>query len=421
MRFPLSLALVVLVAGCGNRAFIERPLDAEPSPPPKEEIVVWHTYSDEETRVFERDVITAFERTHPRIKVTAVRQPYSSELKSTLVARSTAAKIPDLVRVDVSWVPSLSELGVLTPLDSFADYVEVLRPLHAVSLQTGEWNGRYYGLPVNLTTKIAIYNREKLHALGLASPPATLRELLDRAEAAHQKIGMDGLTTWSVLPYFYSLGGKLLDPANEHSEGYLNSPGSVKAMQRIVDLIDSGVFNSDLIFGRGDRWNGVLKGDYLMIDDGPWFFSIQATSEEAVGKLAETAEAVPFPGPSIVGGENMVILKGTKHREAAWTFLKWMAGVPAQTLLFKAGLIPTNSEVPIPLEVKDNPFIMATVKGLENPFLRPPISRLERLESIFEAAMLQIFTHKVTVEQGLNDAARRMEKILADSKPVPDE
>ncbi|AJY76986.1 extracellular solute-binding protein [Paenibacillus beijingensis] len=404
--------IFLLLTGCGSSRFIEGPLENQAASVMKEEIVVWHTYSDEETRIFENAVIPAFEKLHPDIKVTPVRQPYSSELKSTIISRASSGKPPDVVRMDISWVPELSSLNVLYPVSDLPDFAEAVKPLKSVTMETNLYQGRYYGLPLDVNTKIAVYNRLQLGAMGLSGPPETFAQLVQTAESNESQLGLDGLSTWSLLPYFVAFGGKLLDDSYTHAEGYLNSQASVQAMNRILLLSWKGVFNRSLILGKGDRWTSLLKGQMLMIDEGPWFYSILSSSKDNKYNLLDDTVAAPFPGKSIIGGENLVILKNTRHLQASWTFMKWMTGREAQQMMFKVGQIPTNIDAATPVEMQKNPFVMATMEGIKNPYLRPPIPKLNDVETIFTKYMLLIFTNKLPVKEGLDRAAAEIESAI---------
>jgi len=404
---------ILLLGGCGTSRFIEGPLNSSPPANAKEEIVIWHTYSDEETRVFENEVIPAFEQQHPNIKVTPVRQPYTPELKQTIIARASSGKIPDIVRMDITWVPNLSSLHLLYPLSDLPDFAEAVRPLQSVTMETNSYQGKYYGLPLDVNTKVAIYNREQLARTGLKNAPATFGQLIRTAEANRSTLGLEGVSTWSIMPYFLGFGGKLLDDANEHAEGYLNSQASIQALERMKELVREGVFSKSMLLEQGDRWNDLLKGRIWMADDGPWFYTILSSSKDNPYNLINDTVVAPFPGRSIIGGEDLVILKDTPHLQAAWTFVKWMTGKQAQQMMFKVGQIPTNTTAETPDEWRGNPYFKATMEGIkQQPYLRPTIPKLEDIEDIFDDYILQIITDKLTVEAGLNQAAAEIEAVL---------
>ncbi|CAI6041430.1 extracellular solute-binding protein [Cohnella sp. JJ-181] len=411
LAFVQLVLLLSLLAGCGATQFIDGPLPDEAAPPVREEIVIWHTYSDEETRIFENEAIPAFEKAYPGIQVTPVRQPYSLELKSTIIARASSGKTPDLVRMDITWVPEMSSLGVLYPVGDLPDFAAAASRLQSVTMDTNKFGDRYYGLPLDVNTRVAIYNRRQLQRLGI-DPPQTVDELVRAARRSGLPLGLDGLSLWSLLPYFYGMGGQLTDSAYTRASGYLNSPASIAAMTRIVALTDEGVFARNLILGRGDRWDAVLQGSMLMVDDGPWFYSVLSTSKENTYDLDNDTVVTPFPGRSVIGGENLVILKDTQHLKAAWTFTKWMTGKEAQQMMFKAGQLPTNIEAGTTAAFNGNPYVAATMQGVKNAMLRPPIPADNEIEELFANYMMKIVMKKLTVTEGLNQAAAAIDAAI---------
>lgn len=47
-------------------------------------------------------------------------------------------------------------------------------------------------------------------------------------------ITVGGANAWGVLPYFWSLGGKLTNEDYTKIDGFVNSPESVKALEQII-------------------------------------------------------------------------------------------------------------------------------------------------------------------------------------------
>ncbi|WP_260115370.1 extracellular solute-binding protein [Paenibacillus hexagrammi] len=273
----IPLLTTVFLAGCGQ-AFIDGPLEKQTIPTSKVEVVMWHTYSEEETKVFENEVIPEFERLHPDIIVTPVRQPYNYRLKDALISRSFSDKTPDLVRMDIIWSPEFADLGLLYPLSRFSDFETVKQKLVAPTLETNQYQGQYYGLPLNMTTKIAIYNKQMLRLSGYAAPPTTMSGLREAADVYHDILGMQGGAMWNYGPYFIGLGGKLLNESNTAALGYLNSKESIWAVEQMKDMLFQGTFRISYLLNREDSWGNVIQGKLFMLDEGPWFFSSQASA-----------------------------------------------------------------------------------------------------------------------------------------------
>ncbi|WP_260115482.1 extracellular solute-binding protein [Paenibacillus hexagrammi] len=111
------------------------------------------------------------------------------------------------------------------------------------------------------------------------------------------------------------------------------------------------------------------------------------------------------------------MMKESKHSEAAWTFMKWMTGKEAGEMMMKVGIIPANSEVTFPKEVQDNPFIMAAVEGLKHqPSLRPVVPHWDLIDEVFGQTMNRILDNQISVTDGLNEAAAKIDTILNSRK-----
>jgi multiple sugar transport system substrate-binding protein len=412
----LLAAIGILLPGCSDRKFINGPLaDLVPTGPVQEEVVFWHTYSDEETRVFENELLPLFAEQHPNIHITAVRQPYTELLKTAIISRATSGRAPDVVRMDFIWVPQFIELGLLYPLSSLPDFPAIKADMRSDVLQTAYGNNAYYGLPLNMSTKIAIYNRELLHKAGYDKPPSTLKEMVELSRKNGYTFAFGEFSSWGFLPYFLGFGGQVLSPDWSHADGFINSQASVQAVKTMLALYEEGILGVSSLSERMDLWENVRSGKLLMIDEGPWYYSIYLNTKSVGEEVLRQTVPAPFPGSggSVVGGEDLVILKNTAHLEAAWTFTKWLAAPEAQERMFRVGLLPTNVRTPIPAELGNSSYIEATMHGLDNAFLRPAVPEWDQIDDIISKTLPLIFTRAVSPEQGLDDAAKTIDGLLA--------
>lgn len=247
----VGLAIGVLLSGCGSSESIIGGSRVEKvlQPSANEEITIWHTYSDVESKKFEQEVIPAFEQANPGISVVSVRRPYEN-IKSALIAETTSGSGPDVVRLDMPWLPEFAKLGLVDPLDKLSEFGKVSTKLHKTALESGKYNGRYYGLPLNMNTKAAIYNRKLLEQAGLDRPPSTMDELVALSERTGWQLGINGINTWSILPYFSGLGGKLTNDDYTRSVGYLDSEISIQAVRTLKRLLDEGIIREDVLSGK---------------------------------------------------------------------------------------------------------------------------------------------------------------------------
>jgi multiple sugar transport system substrate-binding protein len=388
------------------------------------EIEIWHTYSDQEEKVFNEQVIPKFEEQYPTIKVKSTRMPYDG-LKQQVISAVAGGAAPDLMRMDIIWVPEFAEQGALQKLDGLPGFEEVKSQVFEGSLSTNVYADGgdigYYGLPLNTNTKIAIYNKAALEKIGLSEPPKTMEELAAAARKAKDAglkggIGIGGNHAWGLLPYFWSLGGKLTDDSYNRVEGYLNSPESIKALETLNQWHKDGLIAPTLLGGEPGTWDGMKNDEYLMIDDGPWFYSILMNAGEERNVMDYTVRALIPAGDggsrSVVGGENLVMFTGAKHPDEAWVFMKWLMGEEPQKLMASTGLIPTNVKAAQSPEVQEVPFVKEYVQQLETALPRTPNPKWAKMEEIFNLMTEKVFRGEAEPAAALSDAAKQIEAIL---------
>lgn len=71
-------------------------------------ITYWHTHGDSEEEVLVDTIIPEFEKQYPNIHVDAVRMPYDGLMQQIITSLSSGTG-PDLMRMDIIWVPELAE------------------------------------------------------------------------------------------------------------------------------------------------------------------------------------------------------------------------------------------------------------------------------------------------------------------------
>ncbi|MBN2982323.1 extracellular solute-binding protein [Cohnella algarum] len=417
------LSMMISLTGCMGDSIIDDPEKVKKMGEiGSKKIVIWHTYSDEETSVFENEIIPAFEAAYPDIRIESIRQTHNQEYLSALMARVAAGKSPDIIRMDYSWIPLFASRGLLQPLEGYESFEEHASRLRGPMLDSNRFDGHVYGLPLNMAAKAAIYNRKLLEKAGLQTPPSSMAEVIELAQSNGYVIGMGGIGLWHSLPYFTALGGQLADERFTRTNGYLNSDASVEAVRTLLNLYKQGIIYPNMFVGNGDLWNNIYKSDHLlMIDEGPWYHSIMMNSSSLDSDLLAETWTAPFPtdGPygSIIGGESLVMTKGAQFKAEAWTFMMWMTRKETQQRLFTANLIPVNMDA-LEAETKalgehpDRQYLMPFITGIQKAFYRPPLAEWNEIEVIYNDTLEDIFVRDKDIEEALDQAVLQIDALL---------
>lgn len=428
-QFAKSLALflsAVLAAGslaaCTSASSGSTPAPSQaassasaPATGEETKLVFWHTYSEGEEKVFQEKVVPGFEAANPGIQVEAVRMPYDG-LNEQFIAAVAGDAAPDVMRMDLTWVSQMAKMGALAPLDDMEGFAAAQANALPGPMQTNLFEGQHYGLPLNSNTIVAIYNKERLAEFGFTEPPKTMDELLaakDKADPDNEKwlFAIQGTFSWAMLPYIWTLGGTITDESYTKATGYLNSPETVAALQTIYDWKTSNIIGPSILGEQPDFWGGMEGGNYMMIVDGPWFFSSKDNTDTVVPALIPSVDGRSI---SIVGGENVVMSQNSQNKEAAWALIQYMTGDEAQLAMAEGGMIPTTTTALDKLDTSQNSYLATFVEQLKTANPRTPSPNWNSIDEVLSKAFEQVMRGEKTPQEALDAAAAEVDALLAE-------
>lgn len=410
-----------LLVGCGSKApaqIDKNNASVTDETKLKGEIEMWSTFTDIENKVLKDKIVPEFNKKYPDIKVKITPMPGGDDYKKQILQASMSGTTPDLARTDIVDVAQYAKEDYLVAIDSMPGFEDIKKDLYEGPVSTNFYNGHYYGIPLDTNTKIAVYNKPMLAKAGLTEAPKTMVELEKYAEALKKDkvmgIGIANIDTWGTMPYFLSLGGKVTDKTNAKASGFLNSPESVNALEKIVEWNDKGYVAKSLLGGEGS-WEGFNAGHYGMIDDGPWW--LPANKDQNLVKENNVVFA-PIPkgdggSISIVGGEDTIVFKASKQQQQAVAFAKFLASDEAQTIFATdLGMMPVNKKTAEKPVVKDNPVTNIYMTQLASTWARTPSPKWSDISSTIRDSFELAVRKKATAQQALDDAAKKVDALL---------
>lgn len=426
----LCVAALLLAAGCNSKPAeapkstepakaAETPKPAEPKQPDPVTISYWHTYSTDSTenKMLTEVVIPAFQKKYPYITVKATVQPYDGLHESATVAIA-GGTAPDLLRMDIIWSPEFANLGALEPLDGYPGFKELKDSIaFPAPLATNFYKGKYYGMPLDTNTQVQVYNPEFLKEAGLSAPPKNLDEFKKYAAAFTGKngkyaIALDGTYPWQILPYFWSMGGKVTNDDYTKASGFVNSDDSVAALQTLYDLYKSGAIAPSILGDKPGTWDGYKAGQYGSVLQGPWFFAI--LGNELKGKMQGAVVPAGKAGTiSVIGGENIGMFKSSKNKDAAWKFIQFMLSDEAQVAMAKTGQMPVTKSASTNPVMKESGYYDAYVDQLKTALPRTPVSSWTKIDGVLNTAVESVFRGKAAPKAALDQAAKEIDALLA--------
>lgn len=382
------------------------------------EITFWHAYSagGGEIKALENTIIPNFEKLHPGVKVKAVQIP-DKDMHQKLVTAAAGQSLPDVVRADIVTVPELAKIGVLTPLsDAMPDFQSWADKMFPGPLATNKYNGKSWGLPLDTNTKVVIYNDDALKANGVASVPKTLDELKAAADKVGGKyiLAEGGSGAWQMLPYIWSNGGDMTDPDVKKSSGYLNGPKAVAALQMIVDLYNKKAIPGVILGGSGGTptGDGLPKGMYPTIVDGPWTFPNMATSYPNFHPKTSPMFSGAGGSVSVVGGEDIVMTQQSKNKELGAEFIRYMLSPDAQKAMGQVGQLSAEKEMAETMAAIQ-PYYGAFLEQLKTAKPRPATPQWAKVDDIFTKQAQLALQGKLSAQEAMDAAVAQIDPLLA--------
>lgn len=379
-------------------------------------IQYWHTHSDPEAAQLDQ-VIAAFEAANPGIKVEATRYAYN-DFKTALLTAISSGDVPDAVRMDIAWVSEFADQGALVQLDgNLPDFDTIIKDTFPGPLSTNFWKDHYYGLPLDTNTQVLLWNKSLFEAAGIATPPATMEEFAAHAceltDAAKKQYGYaeGGTYFWAPAPVFYAMGGKITDEKITTATGYVNGPDSVAAFTMLKDLYDKGCLSPNLLGGGIATDAGHAEGTYAMIIDGPWMVDIYKNNYPDF-----QVNFAPIPtGPqgttsSVVGGEDVVVMEGSKNQEAAMKWAAYLLSPEAQKMMAAVGQMPTLAS--LAGDPAMPPYFAVFQEQLKTAQARVPHPKWGDMDNAINNAYQRMLKGEQTPQEALDQAAEEINALL---------
>lgn len=381
-------------------------------------ITFWHSYSaDSEVPTLEKTVIPGFEKLHPNITVKDVAFSHD-DLYQKLLTGAAAGELPDVVRSDIVWTPTFAQMGVFAQLDGkMADFKSLADQTFPGNLSTNEYDGHYYGLPLDTNTRVMFSNPAAFAEAGISSPPKTFDDMVADAPKLKAKgiflYGDGGTGGWNVLPWIWSAGGELTNDTYTTADGYINGAASVKAVEMLTTLYKEGAIPNIMLGAQGglSTADGVPKGKYAMTLDGPWMNPIWAGSYPNFKPEENLVPSGPGGSISVVGGEDINVIASSQHQQAAQEFLSYMLGSDAQLAMTKVGQLSVRKDLRDQV-VAIQPYYATFLTQLETAKARTPVPNYPKIDTIISTQVANAMSGKESVQQAMDEAAKQIDALL---------
>ncbi|MFC0406820.1 ABC transporter substrate-binding protein [Roseomonas elaeocarpi] len=274
-----------------------------------------------------------------------------------------AGSPPDLMSIDLVYVPSFARAEQLTDLTDMARTLPFLDKLSPSHVRLGTFENRLYALPYSAEASVLMFNKALFRRAGLNpdAPPQTWAEV----QAAAEKItalgdgnygyyfpgNTAGLNVFTFLPRIWARGGDILSA--DGTKATLTDPAVAAALNHFRALWAAGTVPPSA------RADGAENTIATPASGKVGLWSGGAFTLTGLRRLAPNLEvgATFIPGDtagqwsSFAGGDSIAIPRGSKQARTAWEFIQWTYSPEVQI-----NILARNRFLPVRTDLARNEF-----------------------------------------------------------------
>jgi putative chitobiose transport system substrate-binding protein len=367
-----------------------------------------------------KPLFAKFEKENPGVKIRWTDVPWA-EMERKILTSVVAKTAPDVVNLNPGFASQLAERNAWMTLDEKIP-ADVKNQYFPGIWQASTLNGKTFGIPWYLTTRVAIYNTDLMKKAGITKPPATYAELAQAAKQIKEKTGKYAFfatvvpsDSGEVMESFVQMGVKLVD---DQGKAAFNSPQGKAAFQYWVDLYQNGLMPKEVLTeGHRHAIDLYQQGNTAILASGAEFLKSIAKNAPTIAQASQSApQLTGDTRKKNVAVMNVAIPKDTDQPEAALKFALFLTNNANQLEFAKAANVlpstvkaaedPYFTKLPENATAIDKARIVSAGQLKEAEVLIPVIKNIKTLQqTIYENLQAAMLKQK-TVDQALNDAAQ---------------
>ena len=371
----------------------------------------------------EGEVVTAlmpeFERTHPGVRVEVQQLPWTAAHEKLLTAFAGDV-MPDIFQLGNTWVPEFAVLGALLPLDAQVAASKLVTP---ADYFPGIWDtnivdGKLWGAPWYIDTRVLFYRRDMLARAGYANPPQTWAEWMKAMNAIKRRVGPDNYAILLPSDEFEPLLALALqndEPLLRDGGRYGNfrSAGFRRSLQLYADMYAQKLAPMNRITNVYHEFGMGYVSFYI---SGPWNmgeFKRRLPADQQQHWMTAILPGPSGPAASIAGGSSLVLSASSKHPREAWQLIEYLSRTDTAARFHEltGDLPPRRSNWSAPRLAKDV-YAQAFRQQFERVKPAPKVPEWERIATEMRLVAERVTHGELTVDQAVVALDAKADHIL---------
>ena len=290
-----------------------------------------------------QDLVDEFNKSHPNIQVEFIKMGSYDAQNKFLVALSSGTGAPDVIQIMLRQFSLFTNSGKLVEM---TDYVKDIKSQYARDLiEVVSYKSKIYGLPVNTSPAVIWYRRDVFKKYNIPVPVATWNDFVKAGEVL-KKNGIfimplfNPAGSWganAVVMFLQSRGGNIYTAKGK----LIRNNKELEYVLQWVNNFNKNKLTDSITFFTPEFY-GSLKTQFAC-----WPMNVAegANIKRYLPDMSGQWGVMPFPKwndkkeqlTGYWGGTILTVPKQSKVKEAALTFVKWVAGtVPGQVAAGKS-------------------------------------------------------------------------------------
>ncbi|MFO1539091.1 MAG: ABC transporter substrate-binding protein [Chloroflexota bacterium] len=306
----------------------------------------------------------------------------SADYVARVAAAASAGELPDLLDVDLIYMPDFIEQGLFQPItDKVNGYAnkDSLSPGH-VSVSTTA-DGQIYGVPFYVDASSLFWNKDLYAQAGLdpEQGPTSWAEVQEHARAI-RALGPDtygfyfagacaGCNAYTYLPQIWAAGGDVIDYAN-HTATIGTDPIVREAFAYYKTMWDEGLIPEGAKAEDGSTWMTTFASGNIGIQPlgGGWGIrGVAANNPDLSFGVTALPGRESGQTASFAGGDTIAVSSSAQSVDAAWEFIEWTLSDDVQIEIYaKNGAFTSRTDLADNAYAAADPRLVANNQALIN-------------------------------------------------------